>query len=220
MFSKPGAPRLENQGNPQRALLYQRGKLPYNIKAREKTMGLISQFTPSGQERDFLLRFLSTEKRSIDRILNQRTRKSKGISKWEACMQSSFEEEHLDILQNIEWSILTVYRAHPDLTDYQVDSALEALIRSYQREKTGGQSGPPALKTDLAKAVYAAAKTSCDFRMGRENAVDEENQPISIEPVSIDEIQACLKRLRKSVQTWNKRSGTRGYLDYISKFIV
>jgi len=62
MFSKRGSPRLDNQGNSQRALLFQRGKQPYNIKARVNTMGLISQFTPSGQERDFFIEISFNEK--------------------------------------------------------------------------------------------------------------------------------------------------------------
>lgn len=133
-------------------------------------------------------------------------------------MQSSGEDMHLDILQNIEWSILSVYRDHPDLTDYQVDSALEALGRTYQREKSGG---PPMLpKNELARLTYDAIKTTCDWRLGRQGAVDEEEQPINIEHVTVEDIQSSLKRLRKSVSNWNKQGGTRGYLDYIKQFLV
>ncbi len=138
-------------------------------------------------------------------------------------MQSSFEDEYLDDLQNIEASIVSVYREHPELTDYQVDSALEALSRTYSKEKSAGGTGevsPILPKGDLAREVYNAMKLACDFRLGREHAVDEEEQPISLEPLTLDEIVVCLKRLRKSVSTWNKQSGTRGYLDYISQFLL
>jgi hypothetical protein len=138
-------------------------------------------------------------------------------------MAGSFEEENLEILQNIEWSILNVYRAHTDLTDYQVDQALEALTRSFQREKAGDAEGAAALlpKNDLPREVYLAMKLTCNWRMGREEAVvDETDQPIQFDPVDIDTILACLKRLRKSLSTWNKRSGTRGYLDYIAQFLA
>ncbi len=128
------------------------------------------------------------------------------------------EEEHIDILQNIEWSIMTVAVAQPDLTDYQVDSALEALGRSYAREGRGGQPALP--KSELARAVYEAVHHTCEWRLGREQVVNDEGQPMSIEPVTIDVILACLKRLRKSVNYWNKESGTRGYLGYIKQFFM
>jgi hypothetical protein len=129
------------------------------------------------------------------------------------------EEEYLDVLQNIEMAIVSIYRQHPELTDYNVDSALESLGRTYQREKAGGAAVLP--KNNLAMQVYTAVKTMCDWRMGRTNMVDEEGQPMNVgdKPLSIDVIQACLKRVRKSVAHWNKESGTRGYLGYVSKFV-
>lgn len=38
------------------------------------------------------------------------------------------EDRHPDILQNIEFAIVNVYRADPDLRDYDVIKALDALI--------------------------------------------------------------------------------------------
>ena len=76
-------------------------------------------------------------------------------------------------------------------------------------------------KNSQALEVYRAMKLMCDWRLGRENLVDEEGQPMNtgMEPLAVDVILLCLKRLRKSVSTWNKQGGTRGYLDYISKFL-
>jgi hypothetical protein len=42
---------------------------------------------------------------------------------------------------------------------------------------------------------------------------------MSVEPITVDEIQACLKRLRKSIETWSKHGGTQGYLNYIRQLI-
>jgi hypothetical protein len=130
------------------------------------------------------------------------------------------EEEYLDVLKNIEMAILSIYRQQPELTDYNVDSALESLGRTYQREKTGGAAILP--KNNLAMQVYGAVKTMCEWRMGRANLVDEEGQPMNAgdKSLSINEILACLKKIRKSVNYWNKESGTRGYLGYISRFLV
>jgi hypothetical protein len=131
----------------------------------------------------------------------------------------AMEEEYLDVLQNIEMAIVSIYRKHPDLTDYQVDSVLEALSRTYIREKT---SGAPVLpKNSQSLVVYGVMKTMCDWRLGREVPSDTA-MPVSgmqPEPLTVEVILACLKRLRKSVSTWNQQGGTRGYLDYISQFL-
>lgn len=49
----------------------------------------------------------------------------------------SVEEEHLDVLQNIEAAIVSVYRDHPEMTDYDVDKAFSALIQTYRSEAVG-----------------------------------------------------------------------------------
>jgi hypothetical protein len=127
------------------------------------------------------------------------------------------DEKNLEVMKNIEMAIVGVFHDHPNLADFQVDQALEALGRSYQREKTGGE--PVLPKSNLAQNVYQAVKVMCDWRLGRENIVDEEGQPMSVEPLTVDEIQASLKHLRKSIAVWSKHGGTQGYLKYISKFI-
>ncbi len=127
------------------------------------------------------------------------------------------EEEYLDVLQNIEMAIVAFFRDHPQLIDFHVDLALEALGRTYQREKTGG--APVLPKPGLPQELYQAVKITCDWRLGRENVVDEEGQPLGVEPLTVDEIQICLKRLRKSVDTWTKRGGSQGYLKYVSQFV-
>ena len=129
------------------------------------------------------------------------------------------EEDYLDVLQNIELAIISVYRKQRELTDYQVDLALKSLGRTYIREKT---SGAPVLpKNSLSLEVYKAMKLICDWRLGRDSLINDEGPVPELvpEPLTIDEILICLKRLRKSVSTWNKQGGTRGYLEYISQFM-
>jgi hypothetical protein len=127
------------------------------------------------------------------------------------------EEEYEDVLQNIETAIVVLFKDHPELSDFHVDSALEALRRTYQREAISKE--PVLPRPGLPREVYNSVKAVCDWRLGRENLVDEEGQPMSVEPLTVDEIQQCLKRLRKSIDTWTKNSGSQGYLKYISNFI-
>ncbi|HEU5100807.1 MAG TPA: hypothetical protein VFU22_17380 [Roseiflexaceae bacterium] len=50
----------------------------------------------------------------------------------------------------------------------------------------------------------------------------ENEQPIlqEIEPKTLDQIVACLKRVRASVKRWHKAGGRRGYLDFVGRFIA
>jgi O6-methylguanine-DNA--protein-cysteine methyltransferase len=42
--------------------------------------------------------------------------------------QDDFEEKYLDVLQNIEFGIVSVYREHPEMLDWDAFKAVEALI--------------------------------------------------------------------------------------------
>ena len=53
------------------------------------------------------------------------------------------EEEHLDILQNIEFAIMSVYRENPLLVDFDVEAAINALISLYQRKLRITRRGVP-----------------------------------------------------------------------------
>jgi hypothetical protein len=51
--------------------------------------------------------------------------------------------------------------------------------------------------------------------------LDEEGEvaEISPEPITLDELVACLKRVRKSINLWTRKGGRQGYLTFVSKFI-
>ena len=66
--------------------------------------------------------------------------------------QSDFEDQYLDVLQNLEFGIVRVYQETPDLTDYEVQSALDALLKAYKGEARGHQPRPP--RNPLAIQVY------------------------------------------------------------------
>src|SRR6476620_6155944 len=77
----------------------------------------------------------------------------------EACVGilGKLVEEHHDVLQNIEAVILNVHRADPDLLDYDVDAALEALVADYAAEQRGTE--PREHRLDGARArVYCAVR--------------------------------------------------------------
>lgn len=130
-----------------------------------------------------------------------------------------FEERYEDVLQNIEFGIIQVYRRHPEMTDWDALQAVERLLRDYQAEVKGRQVRPPSLR-HLSQQVYDSAWTMCEFRLGREHLLDEDDRPLDldVEPLSLDEIIACLKRIRKSINLWTREGGRQGYLTYVDQF--
>ncbi|RME78525.1 MAG: hypothetical protein D6784_02270 [Chloroflexi bacterium] len=125
-----------------------------------------------------------------------------------------FEEEYLDVLQNIEAAIVNVYQEYSDLTDYDVETALKTLVRAYQSELKNRSFSLPQMP-ELRSKVYERVKLVCDWRLGR---VDMSGIFVPV-PLSIDEIVACLKRILKSVKLWNKEGGWQGYLNFIVQYV-
>ena len=97
---------------------------------------------------------------------------------------------------------------------------MTALIRLYQAEQAQRQFDPPSLN-ELRQELYEMVKSMCDWRLGRTELTrqgDKGGVP-NPPPITIEEIIACLKRIRKSVQKWNKRGGQQGYLKFVEQFI-
>ena len=133
----------------------------------------------------------------------------------------TFEEEYQDVLQNIEFAIVNVYRRRAKLVDYDVETVLATLIRLYQAEQSRRQFDQPPLN-ELRQELYEAVKSMCDWRLGRSELVREGDKGGAPQPPPLtpDEIIACLKRIRKSVQKWNKHGGQQGYLKFVEQFIM
>lgn len=134
--------------------------------------------------------------------------------------ENSFERKYEDVLQNIEFGIVQVYRANPKMTDWEALNAVEALMRAYKAENRGREVRPPRLNP-LTDEVYHAARAMCEMRLGRGELEDENGNPVNVpmKPITLDEIIACLKRIRKSIKLWTKERGRRGYLDYVQNFL-
>jgi hypothetical protein len=129
-------------------------------------------------------------------------------------------KDYLDIMQNIEFAIMSVYRDNPLLVDFDVEAAINALISLYHAQPQGHEPRRPNLN-ERATLVYERVQAMCDWRLGREDFVtaDGSEDVPPPEPVTLDVIVACLKRIRKSVQRWNKEGGRQGYLTFVGRFV-
>jgi hypothetical protein len=129
------------------------------------------------------------------------------------------EEEYLDVLQNIEFAIVAVYRDHPNLVDTGTLYAVETLIKVYSGELREREVALPQFKPE-EQAVYDAARGMCEWRLGRSSMKDDKGKDVkAVQPLTVEEIIRCLKRIQKSIETWYKRGGRRGYYAFVNQFI-
>ena len=129
----------------------------------------------------------------------------------------AFEDKYLDVLQNIEFPIQVVYKTRQDLTDYDVLSAIEALIDFYIAEERKREPRDFKL-SEKSIEVYNGAKEMCDFRLGRDiqDDIKAEATPKSL---SISEMTNCLKTIKNSINKWTKRNGRQGYLNFVKEYM-
>ena len=129
------------------------------------------------------------------------------------------QDENLDVLQNLEFAIVEVWRAHPEMTDYSAQRAYEAARQLYRAEQRGNPPKPPAL-TGLDATAFEALRAMCEFRLGRNPgpppAGEEE---VTVTPLPSETLIACLQELAKSVERHTRSGGRQGYLQFISKFL-
>jgi hypothetical protein len=131
-----------------------------------------------------------------------------------------FEKKYQDVLHNIEMALVQVYREQDEMTDWEALTAVNGLIRTYTAEQRSRTT--PNLKLDeLAQEAFDNVQFMCEWRLGRAHLEDETGQAIdmSMEPKTVSEIVACLKRIRKSIEMWQKESGRRGYFNIVSQII-
>lgn len=126
-----------------------------------------------------------------------------------------FGEDNLDVLQNIEFAIVTAYRENPAITDFDVKDGLDALTRQYSAEVAGRV--PSTIPLDpRARAVYDETRRMCEWRMGRDAGAVDRVAPVVL---GLDDIVTALRTIRKSIQRWSDRGGKRGYLDFVKNYL-
>lgn len=135
-------------------------------------------------------------------------------------MHDAVAENYQDVLQSIELGIVRSYERDPSLLDLDVLDLLDAAIRRYGQEAQGRAPSAPRLAAKVVPA-YELVVRMCEWRLGRVALGGEKGTPaVSItDPITLDELLACLKRVRKSAKYWNEQGGRQGYLDYVRQFL-
>lgn len=125
-------------------------------------------------------------------------------------MAPTFEEEHQAILRDLEAGIMQVYENHPEIVDHNVDKVMDLLIRSFEADVKGKRQPIVKLNTH-EKLIYQRLLNTCEFWMNQR----ETGLPVYTKETVI----LCLKRIHKSMHSWTRKNGMRGYLDFVKAFI-
>lgn len=129
------------------------------------------------------------------------------------------EEQHPNVMQNIEFNVVKLYRKNPKTVDYDVLGVYEKLLIFYNAEMKGREVKIKKMEGTEAE-LYQNIRTMCEWRLGRCNMPNELGLEIeNIEPIDSATLVLCLKRLIKSVNKWHEHYGVRGYLDFIIQFV-
>lgn len=129
----------------------------------------------------------------------------------------ALEDAHLDVLQNIEFAIVSVYRKQHDLRDVQVMRALDALIDVYRAEARGHTPKDVSLP-EPESTVFHNTKALCELRLGRQAVATRIQVPFEGDK-TVSDILACLRKIRRSAERWNQRGGQQGYLQFVSEYV-
>lgn len=126
-----------------------------------------------------------------------------------------FRERNLDVLQNIEFGIVAVYRVEPSLLDMDAKDAVEALIRHYHAEEEQ-RTPPKRMLAERPERVFRSVQPFCEWRLGRsacpgETSVDGLGIPVS-------DLVKCLREIQKSISRWSRLAGRQGYLAYVNQY--
>ena len=126
------------------------------------------------------------------------------------------EPKNLDVLQNLEFAVIEVWRAHREMTDHVAARGYEAAFEHYRAESRGHPPKPCEL-AGLDREVFDAVTAMCEFRLGRTSPPDGPAEIIP--PIPVATLVDCLRELRKSVERHTKRGGRQGYLTFVDGFI-
>jgi len=128
-----------------------------------------------------------------------------------------WREENLDLLKNLEFAIVEVWRANPDMTDHTARRAFESGRLYFRAVNRSLPPRPPEL-TGVDAAAFEAIKRMSDYLVGRGPAPEPKAKTVP-SPIPLETLIACLQELGKSVERHTKMGGRQGYLNFVEKYL-
>lgn len=126
-------------------------------------------------------------------------------------MLTKFEDQYLDVLENIEWALLSSVKEDPDLSDHDMLRIIEHALIYYKAQQRGRLTIAQSKLLNTRQDIFERVLYICEWRLGRLPPSDKQ---IACNPITIEELILCLKRIEKSIKFWTKQSGRKGYINF------
>ncbi|MEO7649182.1 MAG: hypothetical protein ABIZ80_01840 [Bryobacteraceae bacterium] len=126
------------------------------------------------------------------------------------------DDKYLDLLQNIEFGIIEVYRSDRSLIDIDAKDAIDGLTRHYRAEEEH-RTPPVRALGERAERVFQSVQALCEWRLGRSATAGEDGESTPAAPIS--ELVRCLRKVGKSIPRWSQRGGRQGYLNFVIEYL-
>lgn len=126
------------------------------------------------------------------------------------------EKEFLAELFELEAAIVSAYRDQRQLTDRQVDCALEAILDALRAQQIGRAPRRFNL-TPAEQKVYDYVWEACEVLGGAPPRLQERLlNPFPLKKCTPEQIVMCVKWVRKFIRQGSKH-GPQGYLDMVAQ---
>ncbi|MGE5196347.1 MAG: hypothetical protein ACM3JI_03345 [Anaerolineae bacterium] len=126
-------------------------------------------------------------------------------------MLTEFKDQYLDVLQNIEWALLSLVKEHPELSDHDMLRIIEQALTYYKSQQRENLVIAQSKLTDIRQDIFERIRSMCEWRLER---LPSPNKEIACNPIIIEELLLCLKRIEKSIKFWTKQGGRKGYINF------
>ncbi len=128
-------------------------------------------------------------------------------------MTTEFEDKYLDVLQNIEWSLLSSTKDNPKLCDHDMLRIVEHALAYYKSPQRDSFCVERKL-ADMQQEIFERVVATCDWRLGLQSLSPDKD--LYCDPISVEELLLCLKRIEKSIKFWTKQGGRKGYITFVA----
>jgi hypothetical protein len=132
----------------------------------------------------------------------------------------TFEDQYNNTLLSLELTLVRPYRQREDVTDWDTLTAVKGAIRTYTAQQRR-RSAPNLKLNPIPKAIYDELIETCEGWLGHKPFTDPLGETITLtdNALTVSEIIACLKRIQRSIEMWQKEGGRRGYFEFIDQFL-
>lgn len=172
--------------------------------------------------RGWFRRGATTPSPSVDAVLDQHTAVADAAQEYITMAEQAdtFEKRYLGELFELEAAILAVFLDHPELTDRNVDNAVEAVMDAV-RAKQLGRARREFNLFELEVIVFEQVWEACQRLQGAPHSQEARlPNPFPHRICTPQEVNECLKRIRKSIRHWSKDGEPQEYLEVVAEYLT